>query len=318
MRKLTLIIILGMIFLFTPPALCKKPLFYREDRNILPPYKQGEFDDTQRLSIQISSLINQGKVDKAAQILEILGSQKAATVLLSMKPQDAQRLLNFLDIRNVTSTFVQIAKRDANYAGIFFGVIVQNNPSLGARLYEKLAKERAILKVIFKTSVANEKILTSLLSAKNEGAKYIISTSGARRLLTDYARAEERDVWGNTEITALVNSGRGAEILFQRLIQKATLEMSDEERMKVLLTMKPKEAAKIIKNAYPEQAARLLVIMEPRQAAIILAQELLKPEEVKRIIREMDKQNKNITQDIVRELKILAPAKFEILAIKAQ
>lgn len=304
---LTTILILFFLPLF---ASAKEPLLYREDKKIMPAsYKSQKLNDIQRLSLHITSLINQGRFAQAAQILNISGAQKAATVLLTMKLQDAQRLLNGLEINNAASTFLQIAKQDAGYGGKLLGAIVQRNASLGARLYNKVTAEKALSEAMLKTSVANQEMFTSLLSAKDKKAKYIISTSGARGLLDNYAKANERPEWGNIEIAVLINSGRGAEILFKKLTQKGILEMTDQERMKILLSMKLEEAAKIIKNAYPEQAARLLIIMNPEQAAHILAEKVLEPKEVKRIIREMDKQDTNKTEDILRELEVLAPAK---------
>lgn len=314
MKKLAILITSSVLFIFcyAPFALSKEPFLYQKDKKILPAYEGGEFNETQRLSIYVASLINQGRLDKAAQILNISGPQKAAAILLTINLKNAQYLLNSLDVKNVTSTFAQIARLNANYAGMLLEAIARRNPSLAAKLYKTLAKERAILTAVFKTVRANnEKMLTSLLTAKSKKARYIISTNGARQLLSDYAQANERDEWGDVEISVLINSGRGAEILFRRLTQKGILELTDEERMKVLLSMKPEEAAKIIKDAHPYQAARILVMMKPLQAARILAQKVLKPKKVKRIIKEMYKQDKNITADILKELEVLAPLKVE-------
>lgn len=252
-------------------------------------------------------------MEKAAQILNILDPQIAAMIMLSMKPDSARGVISSLDTKSARLAFTQIAKLDAGYAGKLLKMIIPRNHSLAAKLYKEVAKEKDILIALLKATAANEKMLTSLLVAEDKSAKYIISTDDARRLLVNYAQADERDEWGSVEIAALVNSGRGAEILFRILTRRGILEMTDKEKMKVLLSMNYKEAAKIIKNAHPYQAARLLVIMKPHQAAQILAEGALKYKEVKMIIREMNKLDKAATEDMLRKLKVLAPTKAEIV-----
>lgn len=315
MKRSILLITLGLFFVVFCASLAeaKGPFSSRKNRKILPAYTGGKFNETQRLSIYISSLIDQGRISKAAQILNIMDPQIAATVMLSMRPDNARGMIKSVDTKNAKLAFVQLAKLDASFAGNLLEALTPRNRSLAAKLYKEVAREKDILMALLKATAANEKMLTSLLTAKNEKAKHIISTDDARRLLVDYAKADGRDEWGMVEIAAMINSGRGAEILFRILTRRGILEMTDKEKMKVLLSMKYEEAAKIIKNAHPYQAARLLVIMDPRQATRILAEKALKPKEVKMIINEMYKLDKDATEDLIRELKSMAPSKAEII-----
>lgn len=296
----------------------RQPYGFEEDKKIPASHKRPGSGKTEELSAQVSSFINQGMLNEAAKILKISSPQQAALILLSIKLENTREIINFVGKDDALSMLNTMADLNIGDTAKLFTKLAEINPSLAANLYNTLSEKPGRAKYIFKDSGADEITLNYLLNAKDKKHEYIISGESAIGLLRNYASANQKREWTSVEITALINSGRSAEILFNQLRQDSILKATDTEKIKVLLGMKADEAAEIIKNLHLDEAVRILINITPRQAALILAQKTITNKHLKEVISGIYRRDKNTCQNIIEDLKTLNPDKAKFLTAPAR
>lgn len=288
------------------------------DRIIAPSYRNSRTLaasplDSQRLSDHLSSLIAQGKLDKAAQMLTLVGPQKAAATLVLMNPQEAALILKVMKPEESNQMFAAIERQSLEYGAMVLGELAESNPQLGARLYE--AREGGIK--LSEQTALNEHQLTQLISATDEEGNYLINSELMIELLESSAATNGDEGWGTAEINALLSSGRTAN-LFYRKIADQSMFIKDEDKMKVLMAMDSKDAADILEHMRPQEAANIISLMDSVKVAQIFAEDSLSSEQAAEILKEIDEIDPQKAKNILMSLKLVFPDKADTIRDKVK
>lgn len=312
MKKAIIILIIG-VSLFSLPhhMLMGEELFKKDKTKTIPP-SYGSKKPT-FTSKHLMALVNQGRIDQARQLVNLVGPQRAASVLVSMRLQDASRIVAAMGLDEAGPLFREMGRENPAQGALMFASLTLSNPELGARLYgsdymEGEHGQEIKSHLTSRQSILNQTGLTSLLSAKDGEGEYIMGSGSAFQILKMYAQADGNLDWGNTEINALLNSGRAQDFFYLKIAQ-ALLVVTDLDRMRALAAMKPKDAAHILKDMEPLSCANIVILMEPDQASSILAEDAISINHAVEILKEINKRDSYRTEEILRELEKLNPKK---------